>query len=61
MTISNGSQTGSGNVSYTAAANTTATARTATLLVAGRNVVITQAAPTPPVAPRNMRFVGGEN
>jgi hypothetical protein len=48
-----------GNLSYTVAANTTTAARNATLLVAGRNVISTQGAPTPPVAPQGLKFVGG--
>jgi Viral BACON domain/Putative binding domain, N-terminal len=62
MTIANGSETGSGTVTYTVAANSGTTSRSATLLIGGRSVVISQAAATSPAAPSspsNLRLLGG--
>jgi hypothetical protein len=55
---SGASTTGAGAVNFTVARNTVASARTATLSVAGRSVTITQAAAVPPAAPTNFHIVG---
>ena len=52
-----GSSAGSGTVSYTVAANTSASSRTGTLTIGNQTLTITQsAAVPPPAAPRNLRF-----
>ena len=57
MTVSTATRTGNGGLSYTIAANT-GEPRTATVVVAGRSITITQAGLTPP-APANLRVIGG--
>ena len=59
ITITAGSSgTGSGTTSYSVAANTSATARTGVLTIAGQTVTVTQAgAALPPQAPGNLRIV----
>lgn len=51
------SGTDSGNASYTVAANAGTTARTATLTVAGKSVVVSQGVSTQPQAPSNLRII----
>lgn len=52
-----GSGPGSGSTAFTIAANTGTTSRTATLTVAGLAVSVTQAPPTIPSAPDNLRII----
>ena len=56
ITIPSGQQTGPGSLSYTIAANTGA-ARSATLTIAGKSVLVSQAANTLPAPPTNLRIV----
>jgi hypothetical protein len=61
ITVS-GSGTGSGTASYTVGANTTSSSRTGSVMVAGKTATVTQgraAAAAPPVAPGNLRIIGG--
>jgi hypothetical protein len=57
MTVPTGTRTGSGTISYTVAPNTSTALRTATLSIAGRNVVVSQAGATPPSPPSGLRVV----
>ena len=58
VTITSGATgSGSGSVTFTAASNTTSQTRTATLTIAGKSFVITQASPTIPLPPSNLRVV----
>ena len=57
ITIAGGSRTGPAQLSYTVAANT-GTVRSVTLTVAGRPIVVNQAAASPPSVPQNLRIVG---
>jgi hypothetical protein len=60
LTITSGSSgSGNGSVSFTASANTTGTLRSTTLTIAGRTVVVQQAAPGPS-APSNFRMTGNQ-
>ena len=56
ITIPSGQQTGPGTLSYTIAANTGA-ARSVTLTIAGKPVLVSQGANTPPAPPSNLRIV----
>ena len=56
--ISGASMTGPGTVNFSVARNAVASARTATLTVAGRAVTIAQAATMPPAAPTGFHIVG---
>ena len=56
ITMTTASQSGPGSLAYTVAANTGA-ARSATLTIAGRPVVVNQAAVAVPPAPANFRVV----
>ena len=56
MTLT-GSGSGNGAAAYTIAANTGTTTRTATLLVAGKTMDVTQAGWTKPSAPTNLRVI----
>jgi len=49
-----GSGSGNGSATYTIAANTTATARSATVFIGGQAVSVMQAAPTKPLTPLNL-------
>ena len=64
MTVSTATRTGNGGLSYTIAPNT-GPQRSATVVVAGRSITVTQAASTSaaPIAPSNLRVVspGGGN
>jgi hypothetical protein len=53
------SGSGSGSVRFTADANTTTLARTATLTIAGKSFVLTEPVATIPTAPSNLRVVKG--
>ena len=55
--ISGASMTGPGTVNYTVTRNPIAAARTATLMIAGRTVTITQAAALPPAIPTGFHIV----
>ena len=60
ITVTSAPPSGLGQVQYTVAANTGATTRTGTMLVAGQTVTFTQAAPTsgpPPAPPTNLRII----
>jgi Putative binding domain, N-terminal/Viral BACON domain len=59
ITINSGSSsgTGSGTVGYTVAANTTTSARSASLTIAGRTLTVSQAVASAPAAPSNVRVV----
>lgn len=61
ITIPSGQQTGPGSLSYTIATNTGA-ARSATLAIAGKSVLVSQGANTIPAPPANLRVVrsGGQ-
>ena len=50
ISVTSGASTGSGAVSYSVLPNTTTSARTSTLKVAGKTVTVTQAAAPPPCA-----------
>lgn len=52
-----GSRTGSGSIAYTITANPNKTTRSATVTVAGMSVRFTQAIPTQPPPPTNLRIV----
>jgi hypothetical protein len=49
--------TGMGTVTYSVAANPTATPRVGTINIAAATLTVTQAAGTPPAAPQNLRIV----
>ena len=55
--ISGASMTGPGTANYTVTRNPIAAARTATLMIAGRTVTITQAAALPPAIPTGFHIV----
>jgi hypothetical protein len=57
ITITGGaSGTGNGTVDYSVAANSTSSARTGTLTVAGQTVTINEAVATQPAPPGNLRI-----
>jgi hypothetical protein len=59
VTINSGSASGTGSrtVSYTVAANTTTSARSTSLTIAGRALAVSQAVASAPAAPSNVRVV----
>jgi hypothetical protein len=60
VTLASGGGSGSGTIVVTAAANASTATRTGSAVIAGQTVTLSQAAPTPPAAPRNVRVVIGE-
>jgi len=60
VTLASGGGSGSATIVVTAAANASTATRTGSAVIAGQTVTLSQAAPTPPAAPRNVRVVIGE-
>ncbi|HSC27807.1 MAG TPA: BACON domain-containing carbohydrate-binding protein, partial [Vicinamibacterales bacterium] len=58
ITIASGANgSGNGTVGYNVAANTTTSTRTGTLTIAGKTFTVSQAAATPPGAPKGVRII----
>ena len=58
LSIPSAARTGSGQLSYTVRTNTSTSARTASLLVGGLSVAVSQAGARPPVPPSGLRVTG---